>query len=202
MGACSGSGTFVSIDYNSGIREIQQADEEYYGSQDGYSGATNSCDFRYKGDYSDKFKSNSEIRQFIEKRLESLSNGNGEIVCIGIDSYIIYTTRIAETDYAEFIDTGSVYKNRKKGPAVLIKYDPSVKYPITVAEGTISELKKLVHTELRDCKYQYDYYIVGKTKLYYCSYNAKKQRTTQRKTDDKTLVLPVYEYLYYGWFRE
>lgn len=202
MGACNGSGTFVSVDWKSGIREIQQADEEYYGFQDGYSGATNSCNFIYKGDYSNILQSKSEIIKYINNRLDNLSNGDGEIICLGVDSYMIYTTYIAETDYAEFIDSKSVYKNRKKGPAVLVKYDPSCKYPITIAEGTISDLKKLVHKELRDCKYQYTYYIIGKTKLYVCSYLSKKQKKTKKKTDDKILVLPLNEYLYYGWFRE
>lgn len=202
MGACSNSGTFVTVDWESFIRKMQEADEEYYGYQDGYSGASNSCSFKYKGDYSDKFKSNSDIKAFVKERLDNLKSGEGEVVRIGIDSYAIYKTRIDETDYIEFIDYKSVYKERKKGPAVLIKADPEYKYPIVVAEGSIADLKKLVHKELRACNYQYIYYIIGKTKLFYCSYRLKKQKTTQRKTNENTLVLPKYKYLYYGWYRE
>jgi hypothetical protein len=49
MGACNGGGFFVDSDWRRGISIVQKEAEREHGVEDGYSGAANSCSFRYVG---------------------------------------------------------------------------------------------------------------------------------------------------------
>ena len=206
MGACNGGGTFIDSNWRRGIALVQEEAEREYGHRDGYSGAPNSCRFMYFGE---KFeygkntkKAQKDLNDFIDKRMDMLGSGDGEIICIGIEYYGIISTEISETDWAPF-DSRYYLKSMKKGPAVLLEpYDYVGQGMLVIAEGTIADLKKVAHKELRRSKYDKDLYIVGKTKNYVCSGKIKQQKVTKRETDDKVLVLPFYKYLYYGWYRE
>lgn len=198
MGGCWGSGSYVSSDWKEGIKCVQKEAEHYYGIQDGYSGAPNSCSFTYLGDFVKK--TSKELDSFIQSCMDKMGNGDGGVVRMGIQSYNIYSTCIEECECLPF-DSKYVLKQLRKGPAALV----SNKYNIGVnilKEGNITELKKYAHIILRDNKYAEKIYIVGRNKSYLCTYNLKEVKKTQRKTDDKYLVLPVYKFIYFGWFRE
>lgn len=209
MGACSGSGSFVNTSWRRGIEEIQRLAEEEYGTQEGYSGAENSCEFRYLGEYfeygKDTKKAKKDLNKFVESRLDRLGSGDGEVISVGSVGAVIYNTVIKEVNGQGPFDTRWYLKNRKKGPAVCIKeiITPTgyQKYSV-VAEGTVAELKKKVHKYLRDDGYTFDYYILNTNKLYLCTGEFVKVEKTKRTTNEKYLVLPLYRYVYYGWFRE
>ena len=193
MGATWLQGKFKALDWRDGIDEIQRQADYKYGYNDGYSGAANTCNFVSKGGcYSMKEK---EIAEFIEQRKENLGDGMGEVLKDKVVEYAILTTEFEDVYTAPF-DTRPCLLNMKKGPGVLV--NPR---GIPVGEGTVAELKKRAHNIMRQDNYRFNYYIVSKKKTYFCTYKAKYQRTTQRESDDKYLVLPVHEYIYYGWGR-
>ena len=193
MGAIWLRGKYKALDWRDGIDKIQQMDEDYYGHQEGYSGASNSCEFVLKGGcYS---MSKKEIEDYIEKRKENLGSGMGDVLKGKVVEYAIITTDFEDVYTAPF-DTRPCLLNMKKGPAVLV--NPRG-YPI--GEGTVAELKKRVHNIMRQDNYRFNYYIVSKKKTYFCTYKAKYQKTTQKESDEKHLVLPVHEFIYYGWAR-
>lgn len=207
MGACNGGGFFVDSDWRRGISIVQKEAEREHGVEDGYSGAANSCSFRYVGqklEFAKKTKTaEKELYKYIDERMENhLGSGDGEIIKLDVEYYGIITTEIVEEIYTHF-DSRYYLKLMKKGPAILIEpYDYDGSYYRIIAEGTVADLKKKAHAELRKSKYDKDLYIVGKTKTYLCTGKIKQQKATKRETDDKVLVLPFYKYVYYGWFRE
>ena len=93
MGGVAVGGTFVNSDWRQGIQKIQEDAREYYGDRDGYSGAENSCCFKYAGDKSDLTK--KQLEKFIEDRMDSMYNRDGEVIRIGTKGYrLIKTTYI------------------------------------------------------------------------------------------------------------
>lgn len=209
MGACSGSGCFVSTDWKTGIREIQRDAEDMYGEQDGYSGAPNSCEFIYKGEYfelgKNTKKATEQLNAFIDSRLDCLGTGDGEVIKVGIDGYVIINTVFKEVfGYAPF-DRYYFLQKMGREPALLLKENPykaSTMNFVIVEGGTISELKKSAHKLMRQEKYSCNYYILSKNHLYFCTKEEVKKEKTSRKTNEKYLVLPLYKFIYYGWYRE
>lgn len=198
MGACWGSGTFVHSDWRQGIYEIQKSAEEYYGDQDGYSGAENSCSFSYLKDLSNK--SEKELKKLMEDYMDKLDSGDGYVCNLGVDSYALYATKIISDVTAPF-DTRAILKNMYKGPCMLIRLDNMGNVHM-VDEGTLVDLKYKVHIKLRRSNYLEEYYILSKKKSYYCTYEKKVQKSTKRKTDENILVVPLKKYIYFGWFKE
>lgn len=206
MGACSGGGTFIDSSWRRGIEIIQEEAEREYGHREGYSGAPNSCNFFFAGEKpefaKDTKKAKKDLNDFIDKHMDRLGTGEGEVISLGIEYYGIISTEITEEIWAGF-DSRYYLKSAKKGPAVLLMpYDRSNSHLRIIAEGTVADLKKIVHKELRNKKYETNFYIVSKTKTYLCTGKIKQQKKTQRQTDDKVLVLPFYKFMYYGWYRE
>lgn len=200
MGACEISGTFKAHDWKTGINRIQQEAEEYYGTQDGYSGAENSCSFRYVGDFSNKTK--SQIKKYIKDRMENMYKRDGEVIKVATIGYTIATTKYQADDkipgwyrYMEqYID--------KHRPATLLIGAGDWRCKV-LGSGTIAEMKALAHRQLRSINYMQNVYIVTKNKKFIqCSADAKNYKKTTRKTDDKHLVLEYNEYAYYGWAAE
>lgn len=208
MGAISGRGSFVDTDWRNGIRKVQIGASEMFGYQEGYSGAENSCDFCYKGEYIDfgknTKKAEKDLNTFIHKRLEKLGAGDGEIINVGQDGVLICSTVFKEVKYRAPFDRYHYLRNMKKGPSVLLEkpmYGAN-DFVIPVEEGTVALLKEYAHTLLRESKYSEDYYILTKNKLYLCTGDCEKKKKTTRVTTDKYLVLPIYKFIYYGWYRE
>ena len=60
----------------------------------------------------------------------------------------------------------------------------------------------MAHRLLREGLYREEMYIVSRSGVLYCSGNCKKVAKTKRTTNDRTLVVPVYRFRYYGWAAE
>ena len=149
MGACSGGGTFIDSSWRRGIEIIQDEAEREYGHQEGYSGAPNSCNFFFVGEKfelgKDTKKAQKDLNDFIDKRMDRLGTGEGEIISLGIEYYGIISTEIIEEIFVNF-DSRYYLKKAKKGLAVLLMpYDRSNSYMKVIAEGTVADLKKIVH---------------------------------------------------------
>ena len=202
MGGVAVGGTFVSGDWRQGIQKIQDEAREYYGDRDGYSGAENSCCFQYAGDKSDLTK--KQLEKYIEDRMDRMYNRDGEIVRIGIKGYrLIKTTCKEETMYS-----ANHYKDLFKGSpfnAYLMEesYKPGLLQKMSGRnDGTLEEMKKAANLQLRHTNYAKPVYIVTKKKVYICWGDYKDVKTTTRRTDEKTYVMPMYEFRYYGWAAE
>ncbi len=207
MGACSGYGTYVSTDWKKGINEIIEDAEAMYGSQEGYSGAENSCNFYYEGSHLEfgkkTKKAEKDLSAFIESRLDRLGSGEGEVIKVGEEGAVICSTEIVEQHGIARFDRGYYLSKMKKEPALLLKIDIHVTGGVRVISGgKVSELKEEVHKLLRNEKYENEYYILTKNKLYLCSGKSVFKKQTKMKTNDKVLVLPQYKFVYYGWYRE
>lgn len=196
MGACDVGGTFKAYDWRSGIQRVIEDAEAYYGHQEGYSGAANSCSFSYKGDKSSLTK--KELNAYIDSRMDNLGKRDGEVILVGIEGYdIIKTEYVPQTvDDPLFIKRLFV---GQKGPALLLVYDwRSNNYKIERA-GTIAEMKALAHIRLRSENYEKNYTILTKKGKIVCKGVVTNVKKTTRKTDEKNLILPIYKYMYYGW---
>lgn len=199
MGGVAVGGTFVNSDWRQGIQKIQEDAREYYGDREGYSGAENSCCFKYAGDKSDLTK--KQLEKFIEDRMDSMYNRDGEVIRIATKGYrLIKTTFKEETMYS-----ANYYKDLFKGTsytAFLMKesYRPGLLQKIV--GGSFEEMKRAANVELRNTNYAQPLYIVTKKKVYMCWGDYKDVKTTTRRTDEKTFVMPMYEFRYYGWAAE
>lgn len=196
MGACNGGGSFEAFDWREGIRNIQDEAESYYGHQEGYSGAANSCSFSYGGDKRGLTK--KQLDKFIDERMENLGTGDGEVVKVDISGYGIIKTQVQPAGFLRF-DTRELMRGLKR-PAILIEDAGYTQRKI--AEGTQAELKRKVDSLLRSCNYSKTYYILTRKDSYICSGNIKNVKKTTQKTTEKQLVLPLYKFVYYGWYRE
>jgi len=195
MGGINGGGKFQAYDWREGIRRIQEEADDYYGHQEGYSGAANSCSFSYVGDKSNLTK--KELDKFIDERMDRLGNGDGEVIKVGLAGYSIIKTKIEPARYLNF-DTRTLLRGVTR-PAILVEYKGN--YPRKIAEGTQAELKKKADSLLRSCNYSYPYYLITKKESYICSGNVKNVKKTVQQTNEKQLVLPLYDFIYYGWYR-
>lgn len=226
MGSCSVMGSYFCTDWRSGVgvhfrknretgkRELSYIDVEYSGingiikhcdeqyGDDPYNGTENTVSFYYKGDYRRAYKEYNKKGKsdydFIENRLDDLGKRDGEVIMIGDAGFLICTTDIVEVSYLDF--DSRVYLKGAKGPAVLVApYYDSYK---VIATGTVADMKKEAHKYLRNNNYNTEVYIIGRSKSFVAKAKAKFQEKTTRHSDDKNLVLPVHEYLYYGWAAE
>lgn len=195
MGACNIGGTFSAYDWESGIESVQMEDEFEYGHRDGYSGASNSCCFRYIGDKSHLTK--KELKKYVDERFKKLGTRDGEIIQIGILEYHLLKTKFEESFFnpEQF---RYLFKGQKAN-ALLLGMDMFHQPTYIIASGNLVDMKKMAHNKLRGCNYSKEFYILTKQKMYTCTYESKSVKRTTRKSDDKTLILPLYEYAYYGW---
>lgn len=200
MGSCGIQGKFVAYDWKHGIQIVQNEAEEEYGYNDGYSGAANCVNFHYAGDLSCQTK--SFITKYINNRMNNiLDKREGEVILVGTQGYDIISTNYKEYPYCPtyFLP----YLKNHKRPAVLLRRTENNDSVIVVGEGTIAEMKKLAHNQLRSCNYVNTLFdIIKKDKYICCSANIKRQKNTTKKTDDKYLVLERKEFIYYGWAPE
>ena len=189
MGKMWFKGTFRALNWKQGVEELKRKTER---TQNEFLDAINSCNFTSKGGcYSMK---PDEIEEFIEERKDKYLNiGQAEVLKNKVVEYAILTTDYQEVFTAPF-DTRPCLLNMVEGPAVLVN---TKGYPI--GEGTITQLKKRVHNIMINENYEFNYYIVSKKKTYFCTYKARYQKTTLKESNNKYLVLPVHEYIYYGW---
>ena len=196
MGGVPVGGSFISSDWSYGIQKIQDEAFAYYGDRDGYSGGANSCNFRYAGDKSNLSK--KQIEKFIDDRMESMYNRDGEVIKVGTKGYRLIKTTFNE----EIIYAPHHYKNLFKGTsytALLMEESNRPGLLQKIKGGSFEEMKRAANMELRKINYDKPFYIVTKKKVYICSGEYKEVKTTTRRTDDKTYVMPLHEFRYYGW---
>lgn len=222
MGACSISGYFYSTDwknglgpkilrnfktgkleigeiFQSGIYPMKEEDRVIHGD-DPYSGTISTVSFSLSSTVIGKKNDKDEfLDSYVEKRLNKLGKCDGEVTKVCDYGFIICTPEIKPINYCDF-DRMYYLKNMKKGPAVLLERDQS--YLRVVREGTLADLKKEAIQCTLHHKFTRDYYVIGKNNSFYCGCDAKFQEKTTRKSNNKTLVLPVYKWLYYGWAAE
>lgn len=207
MGATSSYDFYVDVDWKRGIYNVHIGHYDSYKYNNRISSCWNNCSFSYKGKYfdlgKDTNKSREELMDFMSSRLEKLRNGEGEVIAVGQEGFLIYSTEIEEYTRPAPFDRQFYYKRRKFGTAVLIKEEKK-NYGYTdytvISEGSLAELKSKVHSLLREDKYAYKYYIVTKDKLYICKGKYVERKKTTRQTSDKYLVLPLYKFFCYGWY--
>lgn len=222
MGSCSVGGSFISTDwrrgigvsfgkdrntgkrvfrgfFDSGMNVIQDACRERYGENSCYSGSECTVDFRYVGDWSNLSK--SEIDKKIKNKLDNMFKWDGEIAKISDEGFIVCKTKIEEVTSVPFDKNAYFKQNHGDASAILVE-ERDNGYCRYLNRGTVAKLKELAHRELRDKQYSVVCYIISRTKVYQCSFDAQYYKTTKRKTDDKYLVLPLYNYVYYGWASE
>ena len=219
MGACGIGGTYYSTHWKNGIgvcfrydrknnnkmtfagfteggiEAIQKQARQQYGD-DEYNGSASTCSFRYLGSW----EREKNIDACIEKEMERIGKWEGCVVKARDYGYLICTTDIKETEFVNF-DARAYLKKAKNGPAVLLQDLGDGRLHI-INENTVAHLKRYVNVLMRAEQYQKNYYIVSRTKVYSCTYNAKFQLKTTRRSDDKVLIVPVSEFRYFGWAAE
>lgn len=203
MGACNVGGTFKAYDWKEGIRRVQ-AEAEYEHGSAYDNGAANNVEFSYSGDKSNLTK--AQLNKFRKEIQEECHKSRGYVYKIGIEGYRIITTKFIEKNRNEGGLSWVMSKNQEKiwfmqykRPCILVTADNNGN-GYCIGAGTIGELKVKAHELLRQCYYSKDFYIVRKNKDTYidCRGLYKGQKTTSRRTDDKTLVLEVGKYEYFG----
>lgn len=206
MGACEVMGSYCDYEYSHGINNIQAQLTEEYGT-DLYNGTASTVDFGFIGDFESVRKSYRFVgekawrekllseNEFIKERMKNLSKRQGEIIRCEIREYHIFTTDIV-TYHFPSMRMKEMRKGVKK-PAVLIKEGRFFNY-VKLFEGTVADCKKMAHRLLREGLYREEMYIVSRSGVLYCSGNCKKVAKTKRTTNDRTLVVPVYRFRYYG----
>jgi len=211
MGEARVGGRFVAHDWRKGIEKVMKDARDEYG-YDRYNGKANNVDFYYIGDfdtvknspryvpyeirYKDrKRKQPYTLREFMEIRYEQLSKEQGEVVCLGVEKYSLITTVYREWTFPP----REIHKKMLKGiksPTILVVDDPLNR--VVICKGTIVECKREAHEYLRKTFYADDLLIITRKKLITCTGQRKDVAKTSRKTTEKTLVIPYYEYAYYG----
>ena len=184
---------FDYINNKGGITAIQEVERYIYGD-DYYNGSLCLCSFSYAGDWRDK--TDKEIKRIIEKRMIDMPKCSGEVAKVETVGVIICSTDIEEVDNVPF-NSETCLKSISKGASALVEYLGASRFNIKM-EGPVTYLQGYVNALMRGENYSKKYYIVTKSKMYFCSFKAKFQYTTTRKSNDTILVLPVHKYIYFG----
>lgn len=193
MGVYEFSHTFEHYDWKMGIRDLQQDADDEHGHQQGYSGEINSVSNFSMHRPNKKFKSMSDVWDYVEDRYGDMDKGDGEIIDLGLVGYSIAKAVVQE--YHGNLNTSSSTLRGIKEPAVLLDERGFVK-----ARGTMAELKEKAKRLVLKEKFQHDYYIVGKNspRIFVATGEGKMVKNTSRQSDSNTLVLPYHKFVVYG----
>ena len=162
---------------------------------DSYSGDINTVNFHFAGSWANMTK--QEIDKAVDAKLDYIAKRDGNVYRLGEAGKLCVKTKIEEATFCPF-DSRAYLRTAKKGPAVLLESLKGSNWYRVVDEGTVTELRATANEMLRKAKYSTEYYIVGRGKNYIATYDAKYHKTTKRVSDDKVLVLPLYQFLYFG----
>jgi hypothetical protein len=193
MGATEFSHRFNHYDYKKGIRELQQEATAMYGHNEGYSGEINCCSNFTLRTPSTPVKSEKQLWAYVEKRLDVLEKGEGEVIDLGVTEYLI--AKPVVSDYHESVAVfAHVLKNLNK-PAVLIN-----ERGLVISNGTLADLKKQAKLRVLKERFDCDYYIIGKTMktVYFVTGESTTVKSTSKRSDTSQLVLPMHNYVVYG----
>lgn len=200
MGACWDTGLFVDTDWKIGIRKIQNQAEIEYGHQEGYSGAPNSCTYKYMGDYSTS--TIEHVKQFMDKQAGRLPTGCGGVIKIGQSGYEIKKIVESKGDVALYnYYLVPQYLENSNAVAILVNNG----MPFKLGNGTVEQLKHKLIDALKKRFEPEDYgIIVGIRSKYYIKYSVESTRvaTTNKITNNNIVVTPLNKYGYFGWCRD
>jgi hypothetical protein len=167
-----------------------------YGHQDGYSGQINSCGDITLHRPSKPLKTDKQLWDYVQDRMDDMGTGVGEVIDLGIVSYSIAKPVVKEFTGRLQIDF-SQYRS-VKDPAILLHPNGRM-----IATGTLAELKEKAKRLVLQETFENDYYIVGKStkKVYVVTGEGKMVKTTTKKSDANCKVIPYHNYVVYGWAR-
>lgn len=196
MGAAWVTGTFIDTDWKRGIANIKSKADFEYGHQDGYSGAENSCTFKYDGDMTGKTV--EEVKRFLELKESKLSTGMGGVVRLSLEGYANYVLKTAESP----VDTNLLSYITSDKPAAALKIKNGI--IVVIKEGTLNDLHDIAKSEIKrlgnkDIKI----FLVSKRSKKQISYYLCGTISQNKQTGDNVIdSIPIYKYGYYGWCRE
>jgi hypothetical protein len=185
---------FNNHDWRSGVRDLQRKADEYYGHREGYSGAINSCTHISLHVPKAVFKTEKQLWEYIESRTERISTRDAEVIDLGISGYSIAKPVIQEYHGRPILGPHDL--RGLKEPAVLVTQHGSIK-----GKGTVAHLKERAKRLVMQELFENDYYIVGKnvSKVYVVTGEGMVVKKTTKKSDSNQLVLPLHDWVVYGW---
>jgi hypothetical protein len=198
MGASDVTHRFSHHDWEIGVRDLKVKSLEKYGHQDGYSGKLHNIDHIRLHNPNVKFKNDVELWDYIERRLERINKGCGEVLSAGVVGYSIAKPVI--TDYhGPHLWDSSVTRGVKE-PAILLHLDFTRYNYRTIAKGTVAELKEKARKLLLREKFENDYVIIGKniSQPLLVTGEGKMVGSTTMTSDANKLVLPYHDWIVYG----
>jgi hypothetical protein len=177
-----------------GVRELQIRATEYYGHQEGYSGAINSCSDISLHRPKVEIKTDKQLLEYIEGRTEHIETRSAEVIDLGITGYSIAKPMLKE--YFGRPILGPHDLRGMKEPAVLVS-----QYGVIKGKGTVAHLKERAKRLVLQEGFENDYYIVGKniSKVYVMTGEGNVVKKTTKKSDTSQLILPLHNWIVYGW---
>lgn len=195
MGKVTFCHRFESHDWRQGVRELKEEAIFQYGHNP-YAGTISCCDSISLHSPRRGLTDEGEIYAYINDRLDDMYD-SGEVISLGIKGYSIAKPVIKDY-YGGDIDKKTFFRGHKE-PAVLI----SERAHSIIKRGSVAELKEYAKNLVMKEKFEKDYFIVGKNLAVPLKITGEGKivKRTSRKSSDKSLVLPVHDYVVYGWAR-
>lgn len=196
MGNVNFSHFFEHHDWRKGVEELQARAIRNYG-EDPYNGTISTVNNISLHRPSRSLKTESELWEYLQQRLNYLNSREGEVIDLGVVGYII----------AKPVITRWTQEVPNFDPSIFKRFNtPAVMYNgrgFTGDVGTVAELKKKAERLIVTMKFKYDYFIVGRTgTVYICTGEGKTVKSTQRKSTPTSLVLENHRWVVYGWAKE
>jgi hypothetical protein len=190
--------SYEHYDWKMGLEDIKRQTLSEYGHQEGYSGQIHDVtNIRYLGTVN--LKKPKDIDAYIDQRLDRLAKRQGEVISLGIIGYSIAQPVIKE--YRGHISADYTEVKSSRSPAILYQIDDEHHYLRKISEGSVAELKQRAKDKIMQCKFEFDYVIVGKNIAVplLITGEGKMVKSTTKKSDHSKLVLPYHRFVVYGW---
>lgn len=204
-------GTYVDTDWYKGLRRLLRQDEK----ESVQAGQLKGCKFIYPGDFYGNYLSWSkeDLDQRLKEDRESrLRNGEGRVIQVGVKGYATLETVFIELNPNNLskyffennlkIEFNKIFIEQKRNCSELYRILENVDsstYFLKMVDGTVKELKNLAHWFMRQDLYKAEYVILTKSKAYLCTCKQKYINNRDENTNKDILVLPLKEFMYYGW---
>jgi hypothetical protein len=198
MGASDVTHRFSHHNWETGVRDLKVRTLETYGHQEGYSGKLHDIGHIVLHKPTIKFKNDAELWEYVERRLEKMNKGYGEVLSAGITGYSIAKPVVVDYRGPQIWD--SAVARGVKEPAILLHLDLTRYNYRTIAKGTVAELKEKARKLLMREKFENDYVIIGKNiaQPLLVTGEGKMVGSTTMNSDANKLVLPYHDWVVYG----
>lgn len=203
MGACEYMSTVVSGDIWEDISKLSRsAVEMVRDPQDiPYSGDINTISFR--GPYPKEFSSEDEKYEFVNRRLNELGKGDGEIINLGVEYYVKAYVDFRESDINFFKkktrcskeDLAFLYKKFSEDRKFLLVDETGSYYS---SFSSIFNAKSYTNRRILDDSFKTDYFILSKSAIIFCTGIGDIYEEDIIPSKDY-LVIPYNKYLLIGW---